>query len=265
MAGFEMTIDELAARVGMTVRNVRAYATRGLIPAPRLVGRKGYYGPAHEARLELVRDLLDRGYTLNAVEKALEDNPTIPESHALDLLTLLTNPVGRPVEPETMTVAELTASAGVDHDEEFLDLLASRGLVERIDADTVRVLRPVLVKAGAQAMSLGMQRDRVIGIFDELSSGMASISHAFVDSFRDDVWDPFMVAGMPERQWPSIVESLESLLPVVIQGVLAAFRFELTRTIEEAIGEELQKLTGERLGALMSDQSLRERLDPTAD
>ena len=28
----ELTVDQLAARVGMTVRNVRAYAGRGLIP-----------------------------------------------------------------------------------------------------------------------------------------------------------------------------------------------------------------------------------------
>jgi len=53
----ELTVDQLAAKVGMTVRNVRAYAGRGLIPPPRLAGRTGYYDQDHVARLTLVREL----------------------------------------------------------------------------------------------------------------------------------------------------------------------------------------------------------------
>src|SRR5215475_9263448 len=83
----ELTVDQLAARVGMTVRNVRAYAGRGLIPPPRLVGRTGYYGRDHIARLTLARQLLDKGYTLAAVERMLEDLPDGPM--ALDLFETL--------------------------------------------------------------------------------------------------------------------------------------------------------------------------------
>ena len=46
----ELTVDELARRAGVTVRNVRAYAARGLLPPPRMVGRTGYYGREHVAR-----------------------------------------------------------------------------------------------------------------------------------------------------------------------------------------------------------------------
>jgi hypothetical protein len=38
----ELTVDELASRVGVTVRNLRAYSARGLLPPPRMVGRTGY-------------------------------------------------------------------------------------------------------------------------------------------------------------------------------------------------------------------------------
>src|SRR5437899_6537861 len=89
-----LTIEQLATTVGMTVRNIRAYAGRGLLPAPRLVGRKGFYGPDHVARLNLIRDLLGRGYTLAAVENALTDNPELADPHALDFLGLLSNPIG---------------------------------------------------------------------------------------------------------------------------------------------------------------------------
>lgn len=73
----EFTVDELAARAQMTVRNVRAYASRGLIAAPRLEGRTGYYTLEHLQRLQLIRQLIDRGYTLAAVEKAVADRKSV--------------------------------------------------------------------------------------------------------------------------------------------------------------------------------------------
>ena len=50
-----LTLDELTHRVGMSVRNVRFYTTKGLVPPPIRRGRSGYYPPDHVARLELVQ------------------------------------------------------------------------------------------------------------------------------------------------------------------------------------------------------------------
>src|SRR3978361_155636 len=52
----DLTIDELAQRTGMTVRNIRAHQSRGLLPPPEVRGRTGYYGQAHLARVELIRE-----------------------------------------------------------------------------------------------------------------------------------------------------------------------------------------------------------------
>ncbi|MDQ1104842.1 DNA-binding transcriptional MerR regulator [Nocardioides zeae] len=249
----EMTIDELAARVGMTVRNVRAYATRGLIAAPRLIGRKGYYNEDHAARLSLVRDLLDRGYTLNAVEKALAENPQVPESHALDLLTLLTRPIGGAVEPEESSVQALAELAGIEHDEDFVAALADRGLLVRVDPDTVRMLRPALVRAGAQAMRMGLGKERVLDLFDQAAAQLGHMAEAYVGAFRDDVWQRFLDEGMPEDQWPVLVSSIEALLPVVSQAVLASFRYELARSIEKVLAAELGQLTGEQAQRLFGE------------
>src|SRR3954469_4977870 len=90
-AGIELTIDQLAAAAGMTVRNVRAYAGRGLLPPPRLQGRTGYYSSQHLNRLVLGRGLLARGYTLSAVEHAVRDS-SVSASHALELLSVLDQP-----------------------------------------------------------------------------------------------------------------------------------------------------------------------------
>ncbi|MBX6766499.1 MAG: MerR family transcriptional regulator, partial [Actinomadura rubrobrunea] len=81
----ELTVDELAARAGLTVRTVRFYAGRGLLPPPRLRGRTGLYGPVHLARLELIRELQSLGLTLAAIERHLARLPddASPEDLAL--------------------------------------------------------------------------------------------------------------------------------------------------------------------------------------
>src|SRR6266480_2502166 len=79
-----LTIDELAQRVGMTARNVRAYQSRGLIPPPALKGRTGYYEQEHVARLELIRDLQAEGFNLEAIKRILERAPGGSVGEVLD-------------------------------------------------------------------------------------------------------------------------------------------------------------------------------------
>ena len=66
-----MTIDELARASGMTVRNIRAHQSRGLLPAPEVRARTGYYGPEHVARLNLIQELQGNGYNLAAISHLL--------------------------------------------------------------------------------------------------------------------------------------------------------------------------------------------------
>jgi DNA-binding transcriptional MerR regulator len=237
-----MTVDQLAASVGMTVRNVRAYAGRGLIPPPHLVGRTGYYGPEHVSRLLLIRDLLERGYTLAAVEKVLMRQSTATAGHALDLLSTLEDPLGQSEEPEEMTVDALLRLAGVEEETGFLDRLVEIGLVERVDDSRVRLMRPFVVRAGAKAMALGLDRGSVLALLPLLADHLHVIAQRFVDEFRTHMWKPFVDAGLPEEQWPVMLEAIRTLLPVASQAVLAVFRDELNKVIEEALGEELGRL-----------------------
>lgn len=234
-----MTIDQLAASVNMTVRNVRAYAGRGLIPAPHLVGRTGYYGPEHVSRLHLIRDLLDRGYTLAAVERMMQRQSTATAGHALDLLHTLEDPLAQPEEPEEITVDALLRMAGVTEQTGVLDELVEMGLVERVDEERVRLLRPFVVRAGAKAMALGLDRASVLALLPLLGDHLQVIARRFVDEFRAQMWAPFVEAGLPEDRWPAMLESIRALLPVASQAVLAVFRDELSSVIDEALGEEL--------------------------
>ena len=46
-----LSLDELTEKVGISVRNIRFYTTRGLLPPPIKRGRSGYYSPDHVAPL----------------------------------------------------------------------------------------------------------------------------------------------------------------------------------------------------------------------
>jgi hypothetical protein len=73
-----LTIGELAAAAGMTVRNVRNHAARGLLAPPELVGRTGFYGTVHLEQLALIRALQDEGFNLDAIASLLCGAPGAP-------------------------------------------------------------------------------------------------------------------------------------------------------------------------------------------
>ena len=236
----EFTVDELAARAGMTVRNVRAYASRGLIDAPRLEGRTGYYALEHLQRLQLVREFIDRGYTLSAVERAVHRSGR-SAGHTLDLLRLLDEPHHQ-AEPEIMSRDALAALAGVHRDDALIVALGEFNLVEWLDDEKVRLLQPTVVRAGAAAVALGLDAKTVIAMFPLLSTNLREIADAFVSGVVSEIFQPFVDAGMREDDWPRILQSIESLLPVASQATLSIFRSQLSEAIDREIGQQLGDL-----------------------
>lgn len=239
----EFTVDELAARAGMTVRNVRAYAGRGLIPGPRLEGRTGYYTQEHLQRLQLVRELVDRGYTLAAVEQAVRSSPTSAAGRTMDLLNLLDQP-HREVEPEIITIEALTSLAGVSHDDSLVDAMAEFGLLEPVvgDPTRVRLLLPGVVRAGAAAVALGLPAESIIELFPLVQEHLRTIADEFVTRAAAGIVQPFVEAGLPEDRWTEILDSIQTLLPVASQVTLSIFKHELGEAIDSEIGTFLNQL-----------------------
>lgn len=65
-------MEELAKEAGITVRTVRFYRERGLIPPPRREGRIAWYDEHHLARLRTIAALLERGHTLSGIAELAE-------------------------------------------------------------------------------------------------------------------------------------------------------------------------------------------------
>src|ERR1700741_2302752 len=69
----QLTIEQLAAESGMSVRNIRAHQARGLLDPPEVRARVGYYGPEHLEQLRLIRDLQRDGVNLGAIKRLVDD------------------------------------------------------------------------------------------------------------------------------------------------------------------------------------------------
>jgi DNA-binding transcriptional MerR regulator len=241
-AGEEYTVDELAARARMTVRNVRAYAGRGLIEAPRLEGRTGYYNREHLQRLQLIRQLLERGFTLAAIEKAIQNAPHSAAGHTLDLMTILDLP--EEGGDQVMTREDLAALAGVERDDALIESMVGLGLVEKLEGDRVRLAEPATVRAGAAAVTLGLAPETVITLFPVLQSHLRTIADTFVREVVAELVQPFIDAGLPEDEWPEMISLIESLLPIASQVTLGIFRSEFRKSIDAEVGQQITGLGG---------------------
>src|SRR5665811_336617 len=104
-AAYDLTVEQLAAEVGMSVRNIRNHHTRGLLPPPEVRARVGYYNAEHVARLRLILDLQADGFNLTAIERLLSGSDGLAE-RLLGLRRAVTTPY-EPEVPELVTAEEL--------------------------------------------------------------------------------------------------------------------------------------------------------------
>jgi DNA-binding transcriptional MerR regulator len=229
----ELTIDELARTVGMTVRNVRAYSARGLLAPPRLVGRTGFYDSEHVEQLSLVRDLLEEGLTLAAVERVLAEDAQSARL-ALAMLRTVRDP-WRPEVEEEIDAIELAARTGVPPDPKLLAQLAADGLVEVLPGGRLRLLQPDLLDAGQKVVALGVPADAVMAVQPQITEHAKAVATLFVDLIATTVWRDFVDRGMPAGEWEKVRETVEALVPIASQALLASFRAAMRERVDEVV------------------------------
>ena len=239
MPDAEMTIDELARASGMTVRNIRAHQSRGLLPAPQVRARTGFYGPDHVTRLQLIQELQGNGYNLAAIKHLLERSDT----SAQDLLrfadTLLA-PVAAE-QPEVVELAELRERFPAAGDRRPLERAVRLGIVVPLGEDRYEVPSPTVLRAGEQVLALGVPLDKVLDIAERLTKHADEVSRTFVKLFLEQVWKPFDDAGRPEADWPQVRDTLADLRPLVSDAFVGVFQQRMSRGVERAFGRELEK------------------------
>lgn len=235
----ELTIEDVSRLTGMTVRNIRAHQTRGLLPPPAVRGRTGFYTREHVARLELIREMQGSGFNLKAIQQLLAKTPQGSGEDVLHLERLLMAP-WEDESPEVVTAEELNARFGADaknaRKAEDLELIVPLG------DGRFEVPSPSLLKAGEDVIAMGVPLDHALSVMQKVRRAMRDVAQEFVRLFLRDVWRPFVEAGMPPDQLPAVRESLERLRSVAWEVVRPTFQRKMTAEVEQAFGKELKRL-----------------------
>jgi DNA-binding transcriptional MerR regulator len=232
-----MTIDQLAQTTGLTVRNVRSYQSRGLIPPPEVQGRVGYYGAEHLARLQLIREMQAQGFNLAAIAHVLEQARGSGEE-VLGFTRSLMAPFETET-PEMVDRADLLERLGGDIDPKLLAKAEKLGLVIPIAEDCFEAPSPTLLGAGERLIALGVPLEAALDVMDQLKRNTLRISQIFVKMFLEFIWKPFDDAGRPEPDWPAVRAALDQLRPLAVDALVAGFAPTMTQAVEVAFGKEL--------------------------
>jgi len=243
----EWSVDEVARRAGTTVRNVRLYQERGLLPPPRRDGRRGWYNEDHLRRLRLVLSMLRRGYPLTAIREltdALEDGRTLAD--VLGFEEALAEPF-LTEEPRKLSAEELLEL----FPESPLDNLQRAVELEILvpDTDGFVVPSPSLLESGAQLVADGVPLEAVLDAAAEIRAATDRLAERLVALFTDYVWQPFVDAGMPADDLPRITATLQRQRPLVAKAVMPALAQAMQRHTDEAAARAAGLLLAQKFRA----------------
>jgi DNA-binding transcriptional MerR regulator len=233
----ELTIDELAQQTGMTVRNLRAHQSRGLLPPPDVRGRTGYYGNEHVSRVELIKELQADGFNLEAIRRLLE-NAGGSTSDVLRF-TRTARAAFEDEEPEISTLAELAEQWGEAGSPQLLERAVALGLLRPLGGGRVEERSPRLGRAGAELARLGVPAERSLDVLESLRRHADGVARTYVELFLEQVWAPFDAAGRPPERWPDVLDALERLRPLAAESLLAMFGLAMSDSVDEAVGAQL--------------------------
>ena len=236
-----LTIEQLAAESGMTVRNIRAHRARGLLPAPEVRERVGYYGPEHLTRLRLIQELQSEGFNLKGIERLLEQSPG-PAEQFLSFKRAL-GASFETEEPESFTAEELAERFPNDDPEETLKRAVDAGALIPVGDGRYEARTPSLLDAAEGVLAQGVPLDHALAVLAKVQDRCRSVAREFVKLFMEDVWKPFEAAGYPEERWPEIRESLEQLRPLSSQALMAIYQMTMSDEVDSAFGKQLERIS----------------------
>src|SRR5215217_8409944 len=226
----------------MTVRNIRAHQSRGLLPPPEVRARTGYYGPEHVARLRLIQELQGNGYNLAAI-KDLVSRSSGSSQEALDFARALLAPF-EDERPEVIDAVELGARYG--NDPKLLTRAERLGIVVPLGEGRFEIPSPTLLRAGETLIGLGIPLHKALDVIESVARHADSVAATFVKLFLERVWKPFDKAGQPDTDWPAVLAALEQLRPLASEVFVAIFQQRMTQATEKAFGRELERRSLER-------------------
>ncbi|MFF7228945.1 MerR family transcriptional regulator [Streptomyces sioyaensis] len=239
----EYRIEDLAHLSGATVRTIRAYQDRGLLPRPERRGRANVYGEPHLTRLRQIAGLLDRGYTLASIKELLQAwDAGLDLGGVLGLVAEIDGP-WTDEEPSRLSRAELDAAFGGTSDETAIAEAVALGVLERVPGrdDEFLVPSPQELAVAAELHSAGVPLRAISGHLREVRGQVEHIAARFLDFTTEHVFQPFLdhpPTGAEAAEAAALVRRLRPLAQQTIDAELArAMRTLATRYLRHHLSD----------------------------
>lgn len=188
----EYTIDQLAREAGTTVRSLRVYHERGVLPPPQVKGRTGFYSPEHLNRVRTISRLLDRGIKLNGIKELL--NAWDRGDDLGDVLGVAGPDAADSEAAGGAAIAATELEQRLRAVPNGLARVVALGLYEPVDATTYRAADPVLLHAFDQLAAAGVPDTEIVTEFERLATECDRIARRFTDLFQRTIWTDFQQA-----------------------------------------------------------------------
>ena len=228
----EITIDELARLTGTTVRNVRAYQSRGLLPPPEVRARTGYYGPDHVARLRIIQAMQAEGFKLEAIQR-LVSQPNGAAEQIFSFRRKLLNAFGD-AAPEFASTAELEERFGGPLDPVVIRKAEKLDLIRSVGEDRWEIRNPTLVSAGERLAELGIPLSHAVAVAEQIDRHTRAIARSYARLFLTDVVGEETVSRS-EEDWQRIGAALEQLRPIAAEAIRASFEQAMAELVEREV------------------------------
>ncbi len=234
----ELRVDDLARAAGVATTTIRLYQSKGLLPPPRLVGRTGWYGPAHLERLEAIARLQDEGFSLAGIGALIER-----WEHGGDLGDLLGagGPLDRVLgtrDPVELTIDELVARFPADSlDPAAIQRSAAMGLIDAGDDGRVVVADLRSLDTGASLAHLGVPLDVVLDEWEALQQMTDLVAARFADVFANHLLPAGDLDELDPATTRELAETLAELRTSGTQILVAAFETSLRKVAAERFTE----------------------------
>ncbi|MFE4623488.1 MerR family transcriptional regulator [Streptomyces mirabilis] len=236
-------IEDLSHHSGATVRTIRAYQDRGLLPRPERRGRANVYADAHLARLRQIADLLDRGYTLASIKELLEAWDAGRGLGGILGLVAEVDGLWSDEEAVRMSRAELDERFGGRPDDAAVAEAVELGVLERVPGagEVYLVPSPQELAVAVELHAAGVPLSAISGHLRELRGKVEHIAARFLEFTTEHVFARYLGEHPPSdaeaAEAASLVRRLRPLAQQTVDAELArAMRLFATRHLRERLG-----------------------------
>ena len=240
-------VEELAAAAGVTVELLRSYQSKGLVDPPRREGRVALYDDRHLERLNTIRELKGKGYSLKAIAGLLtrqqaDSQRTVP-------------PLPPVSDDERLAPQELAERTRVPL--AVLRSLEASGVIRARQGSGGPYYTGADVRAVRMLLSLlgvGLPMEEFMQLARLQIATMQEVAGGAVQLYTKYVVEPLRAAGLDPREE---VERADAAFGLLVQAATSLVAYGFERMLRNAWAAEKSGPAGGAQDANMEEALFR--------